>query len=332
MANRNYYEVLGVGKGASDDEVKRAFRKLARMYHPDVSKEENAEEKFKEVNEAYGVLSDVDKRAHYDRSVLEGRQQETRESTKQTRSKVGDHQVGHREEGDAFSSFFGVDLNDLFSGMGGIFGFGSGPVEQEIKNSRSNKGRAPTQGNSSSPTSKWTGYDYTKKETKDQTTIRLPVEEMGLASMWYQARVSGEPITMETGFYRVSLDRQQNIKVEVKGSRFRTYGEGANMVNKWMDVRDLSPGNVPDGVDVPLTYQELIKNIGTFAHLTAEGTIIDPRSVEGFNSVSIRCFSDEAQHHTAESFAAYLKAEGQKRASGARMSAEGSQRQSARRK
>ena len=52
MSNRDYYEVLGLGKGASDDEIKAAFRKLARVYHPDVSKEENAEEKFKEINEA----------------------------------------------------------------------------------------------------------------------------------------------------------------------------------------------------------------------------------------------------------------------------------------
>jgi curved DNA-binding protein CbpA len=67
MSNRDYYEILGVGKGASDDEIKAAFRKLARQYHPDVNKEPDAEEKFKELNEAYGVLSDSDKRARYDR-------------------------------------------------------------------------------------------------------------------------------------------------------------------------------------------------------------------------------------------------------------------------
>lgn len=67
MSDRDYYDILGVGKGASDDEIKGAFRKLARQYHPDVSKEEHAEEKFKEINEAYGVLSDADKRSRYDR-------------------------------------------------------------------------------------------------------------------------------------------------------------------------------------------------------------------------------------------------------------------------
>ena len=72
MSNRDYYEILGIGRNASDDEIKAAFRKLARQYHPDVNKELDAEEKFKEINEAYGVLSDKDKRARYDRFGKEG--------------------------------------------------------------------------------------------------------------------------------------------------------------------------------------------------------------------------------------------------------------------
>lgn len=68
MANkRDYYEVLGVGKDASAEDIKKAYRKLARQYHPDVNKAEDAEAKFKEVKEAYDVLSDDGKRATYDR-------------------------------------------------------------------------------------------------------------------------------------------------------------------------------------------------------------------------------------------------------------------------
>jgi molecular chaperone DnaJ len=67
MAQRDYYEVLGVPRTASPEDVKAAFRKLARQYHPDVSQESNAEERFKEINEAYAVLSEPDKRAAYDR-------------------------------------------------------------------------------------------------------------------------------------------------------------------------------------------------------------------------------------------------------------------------
>ncbi|RRR05979.1 ArsR/SmtB family transcription factor [Streptococcus pneumoniae] len=55
---RDYYEVLGLAKGASDDEIKKAYRKLSKKYHPDINKEADAEEKFKEVSEAYEVLSD----------------------------------------------------------------------------------------------------------------------------------------------------------------------------------------------------------------------------------------------------------------------------------
>ena len=67
MAKRDYYEVLGVSKTASADEIKRAHRKLVRQYHPDVNKNnKGAEEKFKEVQEAYDVLSDAEKRANYD--------------------------------------------------------------------------------------------------------------------------------------------------------------------------------------------------------------------------------------------------------------------------
>src|SRR5438046_10274490 len=64
---RDYYETLGVSKTATEDEIRSAFRKLARKYHPDVAKDKKAaEEKFKEINEAYEVLSDQEKRKKYD--------------------------------------------------------------------------------------------------------------------------------------------------------------------------------------------------------------------------------------------------------------------------
>lgn len=67
MANKDYYEILGLSKGASDDDIKKAFRKLAIQYHPDKNKgDKEAEEKFKEINEAYQVLSDPEKKSQYD--------------------------------------------------------------------------------------------------------------------------------------------------------------------------------------------------------------------------------------------------------------------------
>ncbi|MGC9347434.1 MAG: molecular chaperone DnaJ [Anaerolineae bacterium] len=70
--NQDYYEVLGVSRDASPEDIKQAYRKLARQYHPDVNKEPDAEEKFKEVNAAYEVLSDSQKRSMYDRFGTEG--------------------------------------------------------------------------------------------------------------------------------------------------------------------------------------------------------------------------------------------------------------------
>ena len=69
MKSRDYYRILEVPPGASGDEIKQAFRRLARRYHPDVSSETEAEELFKRLNEAYEVLGDRDRRAAYDRSA-----------------------------------------------------------------------------------------------------------------------------------------------------------------------------------------------------------------------------------------------------------------------
>jgi len=102
MSNRDYYEILGVGRNASDDEIKASFRKLARQYHPDVNKAPDAEEKFKEINEAYGVLSDADKRARYDRFGREG---------------LGNLGGFHD---------YTMDFSDLVEELFGSFGFSSG--------------------------------------------------------------------------------------------------------------------------------------------------------------------------------------------------------------
>ncbi len=105
MDKRDYYEVLGVSKTATDAEIKSAFRKMAKKYHPDVSTEENAAEKFKECQEAYAVLSDPQKRKQYD-------------------------QFGHAAfqggaGGAGFSNFDFGDMSDIFEDLfGGLGGFG----------------------------------------------------------------------------------------------------------------------------------------------------------------------------------------------------------------
>ena len=63
---KDYYEILGVPRSASADEIRKAYRKLAKKYHPDVSKEKDADVRYREINEAYEVLKDPDKRGRYD--------------------------------------------------------------------------------------------------------------------------------------------------------------------------------------------------------------------------------------------------------------------------
>jgi curved DNA-binding protein len=108
MKYKDYYRVMGVDRKASAEEIKSAYRKLAKKYHPDVSKERGAEEKFKELGEAYETLKDPEKRAAYDQ--------------------LGSHRPGQefrpppgweRQFGGGQFSFDDIDLSDLFSGMAG---------------------------------------------------------------------------------------------------------------------------------------------------------------------------------------------------------------------
>ena len=141
MADRDYYAALGVARGASAEEIQRAYRKLARQYHPDVNKDPGAEEKFKEVSEAYDVLSDPETRRRYDafgpdfRQVPEGMDAETwRRARAGATAEAGARSGGGWPAGPgpdgeqvwvggtgfgAGGFGEGIDLDDLF---GGVFG------------------------------------------------------------------------------------------------------------------------------------------------------------------------------------------------------------------
>jgi len=127
MAKRDYYEVLGISKGASADEIKKAYRQLAKKYHPDIYHEPDATERMTEINEAYEVLSDENKRARYDQYGFAG----------------VDPQAGGAGQG-GFGGFGGfgsfsedeVDLGDIFSSF-----FGGGTRRGPRQSNEPRKGR-----------------------------------------------------------------------------------------------------------------------------------------------------------------------------------------------
>jgi curved DNA-binding protein len=127
MEYKDYYRILGVSRDASKEEIKRAYRRLARKYHPDVSKEPDAEARFKEINEANEVLKDPEKRAAYDALGSDWR------AGQEFRPPPGGG--GYRREyhftsddvggfSDFFSSLFGGGLGDAVRRTGGRTGFG----------------------------------------------------------------------------------------------------------------------------------------------------------------------------------------------------------------
>ncbi|GAL83803.1 molecular chaperone, heat shock protein [Sporocytophaga myxococcoides] len=121
MAKRDYYEILGVSKSSSAEEIKKAYRKIAIKYHPDKNPDDpSAEEKFKEAAEAYEVLSSPEKRQRYD-------------------------QFGHQGVGGGFGGGGGMNMDDIFSQFGDIFGGGS-PFESFFGGGGGRGGRAQRRG------------------------------------------------------------------------------------------------------------------------------------------------------------------------------------------
>jgi molecular chaperone DnaJ len=234
VSRRDYYEVLGVARTATDSEIKKAYRKLAMQHHPDRNPgDKAAEEAFKEAAEAYAVLADGDKRAAYDR--------------------FGHAGVNQGGASQGFDPSIFSDFGDIFGGLGDIFGFGGG---------RSSRG--PRRGAD-------LRYDleisFEESATGTETSLKIPREETcetcrgsgaaagsgpetcsacrGLGQVRYQqgfftvartcsqcrgaGRIITKPCSTCRGNGRVTQERQLTVKIPAgiaTGQRIRATGEG----------------------------------------------------------------------------------------------------------
>lgn len=203
MAGRNYYDILGVSRNASDKEVRQAYRRLARRHHPDVNPgDKQAEERFKEINRAYEVLSDAEKRRKYDRY---GEQWEQAEAFEKARRAGGG-------EGAWFSQTF--DLGDLF-GRGGR----GGPFESFFGR------RAPTRGQN---------VEYATEVTLEEA-FRGAARRIGLQSeeacgtCGGSGQIAGAVCHVCQGAGAVLRPKRLEVKIPAgvrDGSRVRVAGEG----------------------------------------------------------------------------------------------------------
>ncbi|WP_226680141.1 molecular chaperone DnaJ [Sutcliffiella horikoshii] len=226
MSKRDYYEVLGVSKSASKDEIKKAYRKLSKQYHPDINKADDAADKFKEIKEAYEVLSDDQKKAHYD-------------------------QFGHTDPNQGFGGGGGFDggfgFEDIFETFFG--GQGGGRRRRDPN--------APRQGADLQYTMT---LSFEEAAFGKETTIEIPVEETcdtcsgtgakpgTKVETCSQCRGTGqESVEQNTPFGRI-VNRRTCSKCNGSGKSIPnkcTTCHGAGRVKK----RNTIKVNIPAGVD-----------------------------------------------------------------------------------
>ncbi len=250
MSKRDFYDVLGVGKEASADEIKKAYRKLSKQYHPDINKEADAADKFKEVKEAYETLSDDNNRAHYD-------------------------QYGH------------TDPNQGFGGGGAGFDGGFGGFE-DIINSMFGGGRrpdpnAPRQGRDLQYTMTIT---FEEAAFGKETTIEIPKDDSCKTCHGNGAKAGTRPdpchqcggsgqmtVEQNTPFGRVATRRTCNLcsgsgKI-IKEKCATCHGKGTVRTRKKVTIK--IPAGVADGQQMRVSGQgEPGANNGPYGDLYVE--------------------------------------------------------------
>lgn len=217
MAGRDYYTILGVPRGATDKEIKAAYRKLARKYHPDVNPgDKSAEARFKEINLAYEVLSDPDKRKKYDQYGSDWENAEAfARARQQTQQQYGTY--GRGKGGTPFTTFETSDMGDLGDIFENLFrGFG---------NTSSRTTRRPRKGQDIEHP-----VEVTLEEAFNGTTRILELQSEQICPVCQgMGRIRNSVCTQCGGAGRVVKPRRLEVKIPAgvkDGSRVRIAGEG----------------------------------------------------------------------------------------------------------
>ena len=212
MTGDSYYDILGVSRNASDKDIRRAFRRLARKHHPDVNpSDKRAEERFKEINRAYEVLSDPDKRSKYDRY---GERWEQAEAFEQARQGAG-----------GGSGWFtqSFDLGDLFARGGG-----GGPFERIFESVLGNRG--PMRGQNVESVT-----EVTLEEAFQGTTRRLQLQSEAVCdTCGGSGQIASAVCHVCQGAGAVLRPKRLEVKIPAgvrDGSRVRIAGEGRRGVS-----------------------------------------------------------------------------------------------------
>ncbi len=213
MATKDYYQTLGVAKTASEQEIKKAFRKLAQQYHPDKNPgDKEAERRFKEVNEAYSVLSDSEKRSQYDRFGPEWEQYARSGVSPDDWARYGFGGQGGRAAGGQGRTMSPEEFEQLFGGGAGGGGFEGGTIfDQFFGRNAQRTGRRPGGGGMGG--GGMGGYGAAPQMPRE-VTVQVTLEE---------AFNGSTRMLQETDGKRIEVTVPRGVKT---GSKVRVKGEG----------------------------------------------------------------------------------------------------------
>lgn len=241
MSKRDYYEILGLGKGASQEEIKKAYRSLARQYHPDVNKEPDAETKFKEIKEAYDVLGDQTKKSRYD--------QFGHEDPQAGFGGGGFNSQDFGDFGDIFDMFFGgggrksrnpnaprkgsdLQYNMTIEFKEAVFGKDAEitiPREEECRTCHGTGAKSGTKAETC-PICKGTGQE----ETVQNTPFGRIVNRKVCSSCQGKGKIIKEKCSICNGTGRIRNRKKIHVKIPAgidNGSQIKIGGEGEAGVN-----------------------------------------------------------------------------------------------------